>query len=124
MHDNLTTAALNGSCVGAFSATVYMSNNGVKWNVPLDVMKESNFFYFYYCYLKALHEGNSRSEAFLEAQQSYGRALIADSVNELRGEGNYQFGLYNLLAYHNFGVLEPNVIAVTDYECKGNIRIR
>lgn len=124
MRDNLTTEALNGKCVGVFSATVYMSNNGVKWNVPLDEMEKSNFFYFYYCYLKALHEGCGRSEAFFKAQQSYGHALIADSVNGLRGEGNYQFGLYNLLAYHNFGVLEPNVIAVTEYECKGNICIQ
>ena len=95
-----------------------------KRTVPLDEMEKSNFFYFYYCYLKALHEGCGRSEAFFKAQQSYGHALIADSVNGLRGEGNYQFGLYNLLAYHNFGVLEPNVIAVTEYECKGNICIQ
>lgn len=108
MEKNLTTAALKGRCVGAFSATSIISNNGVNCYASLDAMKQSNFYYFYYNYLKALHEGQTRSQAFLSAQQAYGNALIADSVGSIRGEGNYQFNLCNLLAYHNFGVLEPN----------------
>ena len=70
-------------------------------------MTESNFYWFYLNYLKALSEGASRSDAFFEAQKAYGNALIVDSQNGNRGEGNYQFNLYNLLGYHNFGVLEP-----------------
>ena len=121
MNDNLITEALKGKCVGAFAATTYMSNNGVEWDVPIDTMKQSNFFYFYYSYLKAMNNGGNRSEAFFEAQRAYGEALIEDSENELRGEGNYQFGLYNLLVYHNFGVLEPDIVAMTGYDCKGYI---
>lgn len=109
MEKNLTTAALNGNCVGAFSATSIISNNGVNCNSDLEEMKKSNFYYFYYSYFKALHEGQTRSRAFLCAQQAYAQALIADSAYDIRGEGNYQFNLCNLLAYHNFGVLEPSV---------------
>lgn len=109
MTDNLTTTALNGACVGMFSATTIISNNGVNCRASVEEMEKSNFYYFYYHYLNALHEGSSRSEAFAAAQKAYAQALVADSVNGIRaGEGNYQFNLCNLLAYHNFGVLEPN----------------
>ena len=109
MVGNLTTAALNGQCVGAFTATTIISNNGVNCEDSLSDMTKSNFYYFYYQYLKALHEGQTRSAAFCAAQQAYGESLIKDSANGVRkGEGNYQFNLYNLLAYHNFGVIEPS----------------
>lgn len=109
MAGNLTTAALNGQCVGAFTATTVISNNGVNCEDSLSDMAKSNFYYFYYQYLKALHEGQTRSAAFCTAQQAYGESLIKDSANGIRkGEGNYQFNLYNLLAYHNFGVIEPS----------------
>lgn len=108
MKDNMTTAALSGNCVGMFSNTHIISNNGVNNQVSLQAMTESNFYWFYLHYLKALSEGASRSDAFFEAQKAYGNALIVDSQNELRGKGNYQFNLCNLLGYHNFGVLEPN----------------
>lgn len=109
MADNLTTAALKGQCVGVFSATGIISNNGVNCNASLAKMEQSNFYYFYYHYLKALHEGQTRSMAFFAAQCAYGEALLKDSANGIRdGEGNYQFNLYNLLTYHNFGVLEPS----------------
>lgn len=112
MADNLTTTALNGKCVGVFSATTVISNNGVNWKDSLAEMKKSNFYYFYYSYLKALHDGMNRSQAFCAAQQAYGAALLADSKNGIRnGEGNYQFNLCNLLAYHNFGLIEPNAMA-------------
>ena len=81
---------------------------GVNCNVSIKEMQQSNFYWFYLHYLKALSEGASRSDAFFEAQKAYGNALIVDSQNGIRGEGNYQFNLYNLLGYHNFGVLEPN----------------
>lgn len=112
MSNNLTTTALNGQCVGMFSATTVISNNGVNNKDSVSEMAKSNFYYFYYHYLKALNEGATRSTAFFTAQKEYAFALIADSANGIRnGEGNYQFNLYNLLAYHNFGVLEPNVAA-------------
>ena len=108
MKDNMTTAALSGKCVGMFSSTHVISNNGVRNRASLESMTKSNFYWFYLHYLKALSEGASRSDAFFTAQQAYGNALIVDSQNGIRGEGNYQFNLYNLLGYHNFGVLEPN----------------
>ena len=64
----------------------------------------------------------SRSQAFCAAQQAYAAALVADSVNGIRsGEGNYQFNLCNLLAYHNFGVLEPLASAMVMSDATGYI---
>ena len=107
MKDNLITAALTGRCVGAFAATTELSNNGTDCEAPLSDLQHGNPFYFYYCYLDALHEGRSRSAAFFSAQHTYGKSLMTDSANGIQGEGNYQCGLRNLLAYHNFGILEP-----------------
>lgn len=121
MEGNLTTTALNGKCVGMFSATTIISNNGVNCKETVKEMAQSNFYYFYYHYLKALHEGATRSEAFSVAQKEYATALIADSANGIRGEGNYQFNLCNLLAYHNFGVIEPNAAAMALTNVKGYI---
>jgi len=122
MQDNLTTTALNGKCVGMFSATAIISNNGVDCRASVEKMKQSNFYYFYYSYLKALNEGMSRSQAFCAAQQAYASALVEDSVNGIRsGEGNYQFNLCNLLAYHNFGVLEPLASAMVMSDATGYI---
>ena len=121
MENNLTTTALTGECVGMFSATTIISNNGVDCNASVPKMEKSNFYYFYYSYLKSLHEGASRSEAFYKAQRAYAQVLLNDSKNGIRiGEGNYQFNLYNLLAYHNFGVLEPNR-AVAAFQSHGYI---
>ncbi len=119
MKNNLTTTALTGKCVGVFSSTTIMANNGADRTASIADMEGSNFFYFYYTYLKTLSDGSTRSEAFLAAQQAYGNALIEDSKNEIEWGSNYQFNLYNLLAYHNFGVLEPNSDIVT--EAKGYI---
>ena len=64
----------------------------------------------------------SRSQAFFTAQREYGTALTEDSKLPLRkGEGNVQFNLYNLLAYHNFGVLEPNAACLALCDAKGFI---
>ena len=108
MRNNLTTVALTGQCVGMFSATHIISNNGVMNSADIKGLTRSNFFWFYLCYLDALNSGASRSDAFFMGQRAYGHSLIADSVNGIRqGDGNYQFNLCNLLSYHNFGVLEP-----------------
>ncbi len=120
MQDNLTTTALNGNCVGMFSATTIISNNGVNCRDSVKEMEKSNFYYFYYHYLKALHDGETRSEAFSVAQRAYAEALIEDSRNGIRGDGNYQFNLCNLLTYHNFGVLEPNRASAA-FEAEGYI---
>lgn len=120
MANNLTTAALNGKCVGVFSATADIFSDGANCDASLSDMTKSNFYYFYYQYLKALHEGQRRSAAFCSAQQAYGQALLADSANGIRFHGNYQLNLYNLLAYHNFGVLEPSAAWPT-FEAEGYI---
>ena len=121
MVDNLITTALKGKCVGAFAATGIISNNGVNCNATVEEMKKSNFYYFYYQYLKELNDGGGRSQAFWSAQRAYAAALMEDSRNGIRGEGNYQFNLYNLIAYQNFGVIEPNVAALALYDNAGYI---
>lgn len=121
MSNNLTTTALQGQCVGMFSATALISNNGVNWQASVSNMQKSNFYYFYYAYLKALHEGLTRSQAFCVAQQAYGQGLLNYSKQGLQWSSNYQFNLYNLLAYHNFGVLEPNAAALALADPKGYI---
>lgn len=121
MQNNLTTTALNGQCVGMFSATTIISNNGVDCKASVSEMMQSNFYYFYYSYLKALHEGMTRSQAFCYAQQAYGEALIKHSAELLDGSSNYQFSLCNLLTYHNFGVLEPTAAAMSLCDAKGYI---
>ncbi len=123
MEKNLTTTALNGKCVGMFSATEIISNNGVDCFASLKNMAHTNFYYFYYHYLKALHEKSSRSEAFFTAQSEYAASLLKDVENrEAERESNaIQFNLYNLLVYHNFGVLEPNAAATAVCDTVGVI---
>ena len=119
MADNLVTAALDGQCMGMFAATDVISNNGVNNRVSPEEMKNSNFYYFYYHYLKALNEGKTRSQAFFTAQREYGQAVEpCAAVTIDMGEGNPHFNLYNLLVYHNFGVMEPNPAAMATFDSK------
>ncbi|MBQ5357070.1 MAG: hypothetical protein IIU57_02440, partial [Oscillospiraceae bacterium] len=106
MKNNITSKALNGKCVGMFSATAVISNNGVHWDASLSEMQRSNFYWFYYNYLKALDEGESRSDSFFLAQEAYAKAVFEDAKNPMRYDANYQFNVGNLLAYHNFGLIE------------------
>ncbi len=46
-------------------------------------------------------------------QKEYAAALMEDSKEPLRGEGNVQFNINNLIDYHNFGLLEPNAAAMS-----------
>lgn len=119
MKDNLVTTALNGKCVGAFAATTVISNNGVDNKASVSKMKKSNFYYFYYQYLKALSTGSSRSTSFYEAQKAYAKALLTESKKKINYNSNYQFNMYNLLAYHNFGVICSNaaVSSMYDIQC-------
>ncbi len=121
MKNNLTTTALNGQCVGMFSSTNVISSNGANCRAGVEEMQESNFYYFYYTYLEALDDGLTRSQAFCVAQQAYGQALIEHSKQGLQWANNYQFNLYNLFTYHNFGVLEPNAAAMAYTDPKGYI---
>lgn len=108
LKNNLVTAALNGQCVSIFADTNFSANNGIDNEADLQGLAYNNVFYFFLHYMKALNEGATRSEAFFKAQQAYGNALIAASLDGMDYNANYQFNLYNLLAYHNFGVLEPD----------------
>lgn len=108
MRDNLTTAALRGQSVGVFSFTHVLSNNITDVTADLSSLPESNVYWFYLHYLNALNQGASRSEAFFTAQRRYAQALLADSIGGISvSSGNYQFNLYNLIGYHNFGLIEP-----------------
>ncbi|MBQ1307186.1 MAG: hypothetical protein IIY56_03430 [Erysipelotrichaceae bacterium] len=106
MSDNLTVEALRGNAVGVFSATHIISNNGVKNSVSVGRMKNSNFYYFYFTYLRTRDRKFSRAASFYKAQYRYALALIEESEKGIQGTGNYQFNLNNLLDYENFGVLD------------------
>jgi len=106
MKDNLTTTALKGNCVGMFSATSMISNNGVDNNQSIAEMKLSNFYYFYFTYIKTLNNGYARSLSFYKAQYKYVSELLKSVGQEIDSRNNYQFNLNNALVYHNFGVLE------------------
>ena len=53
-------------------------------------------------------------------------ALMEDKTQAIRGEGNVQFNLNNLLVYHNFGVIEPDAMgwAYWDYDADASDQIR
>lgn len=123
MKDNLVTTALNGKCIGAFAATTIISNNGVNDDATLSQMQKSNFYYFYYNYYKALGGGASRSASFYKAQKEYAKALLAESKKKIDYDSNYQFNMYNLLAYHNFGILNSNPVVPSMYKISSDIKI-
>ena len=105
MKDNLTSTALNGKAIGVFSASHIISNNGADNSVSPENMAKSNFYYFFYNYLRSLNSGMSRSVSFFKAQYKYCLALLERSNYGIQGSGNYQFNLCNLLDYENYGVL-------------------
>lgn len=123
MSDNLVTTALNGKCIGAFAATTIISNNGVDNKVSVSKMKKSNFYYFYYTYFKALSGGSSRSTAFYKAQKAYANALLTESKKKIDYGANYQFNLYNLLCYENFGVISSNPVVSSMYKISNKVEI-
>lgn len=115
MDFNMIRTALNNGCLGSFAATATMANNGVSCTASVDEMKESsNFFYFYYAYLNAVHGGATRSQGFFEAQRNMAAALEIYAKQGIRPSANYQFGYHNLLTYTNFGILEPETDAFED----------
>ena len=115
MDFNMIRTALNNGCLGSFAATSPMANNGVSCTALVEEMKESsNFFYFYYSYLNAIHGGATRSQGFLEAQKNMAAALEIYAKQGIQPSANYQFGYHNLLTYSNFGIFEPEADAFED----------
>ena len=115
MDFNMIRTALNNGCLGSFAATSPMANNGVSCTASVEEMKESsNFFYFYYSYLKAIHDGATRSQGFFEAQKNMAAALGIYAKEPINYGKNYQFGYHNLLTYANFGILEPETARFED----------
>lgn len=103
--NNLSYTALKGKAVNVFACTTIISNNGVDNKASLDDMKNSNFYYFYYSYMKAYYGAKkSKAESFLIAKQDYVKALLDHSKKPGYG-GNYQFNLYNAIAYEHMGLL-------------------
>ncbi len=121
MENNLTTTALNGKCVGAFSATSNISSITFNLDESFKDTEYDDFYNFFYNYFKAIHDGETRSQAFFIAQKEYGKTLISSSKMPISEDKNYQLNLYNLIAYHNFGVIEPNVVALSFCESEGYI---
>ena len=97
-------AMANGKCVSAMAASSVISNNGVHNDVSYDNLKKNNFYYFYLDYLYNRADDKKRSESFQIAQQSYATEILKNT--DMLGDGNYQFNLHNVLAYHYFGLLE------------------
>ena len=59
------------------------------------------------------NELNAIKGQMSELEKEYAAALMEDSKEPLRGEGNVQFNINNLIDYHNFGLLEPNAAAMS-----------
>lgn len=116
LKNNIIEETLLGKCVGAFAASSVISNNGVYNRASIEEMKNNNFYYFYYIYFSALSAEYSRSDAFFMAQKAYGEVLSSNSKH-LDYAANYQFNMYNLLAYHNFGVFESSSFSLESVNC-------
>ena len=107
LKDNLIETALNGNCLGAFAASMIISNNGVYNNASLEELKHNSLYYFYYSYFLALHNGLGRSDAFYFGQKCYAESLVNNS-SSIEPDRNYQYNLYNVFVYHNLGVFEAD----------------
>lgn len=120
MGENLVREALRGGCLGAFAATSIISNNAIDSQAPLsDITSSPNFFGFHYAYLAARAQGASRSNAFFRAQSAFAAALADCAKEAIDYTANYQFGYHNLLAYMNFGILDPTAIEIPPKGAEG-----
>lgn len=105
---NLTyTALADGKAMNVFSSTHVLSNNGVNVKANLTKMKDNNFYYFYYSFMKYYYNGYSRANSFWLAKKDYVTEIL-NHTDKITGEGNYQFNLNNVLIYHHFGLLNCN----------------
>ncbi len=106
MDNNIVTSALNGKCVGIFAMTNLAPKNNLNCYVPYEEIKNGNFYYFYYIYLKSLHNNRSRAASFFDAQNAYAQSTLQNiNIND-----NYQFNLLSLFMCENFGVMEPDTV--------------
>ena len=104
-NKNLVHEAMaDGKCISAMAASSAISNNGVHNNASLENMKKNNFYYFYLCYLYERASGKSRSDSFTSAKRAYAQEILKNT--NMLSDGNYQFNLHNVLAYHYFGLIE------------------
>ena len=102
---NLVHEAMsNGKCMSAMATSSTLSNNGVRNDVSLSQMKKNNFYYFYLVYLHSRALGHARSESFTLGKRAYAQEILKNTSMLL--EGNYQFNLHNVLAYHYLGLIE------------------
>ena len=92
--------------MGAIAATAVL--HGIEIDCMLtgeEYEQEYNRYSLLYGYLKAKSEGATRAEAFCAGQRQVARALIQDA--DTTDVQSYQSNLNNLLAFQNFGLIDP-----------------
>ena len=106
MSGNIITKALSGQCVGAIASTAVLHG------IDIDCMLSGEEYVQGYCkysllygYLKAKSEGATRAEAFCAGQQQMAQAFIQNA--DTTDVQSYQSNLNNLLAFQNFGLIDP-----------------
>lgn len=106
MSGNIITKALSGRCVGAIASTAVLHG------IDIDCMLSGEEYVQGYCkysllygYLKAKSEGATRAEAFCAGQQQMAQAFIQNA--DTTDVQSYQSNLNNLLAFQNFGLIDP-----------------
>ena len=106
MSGNIITKALSGRCVGAFASTT------LQHGIDIDCMLSGEEYVQGYCrysllygYLKAKSEGATRAEAFCAGQRQMALAFIQNA--DTTDVQSYQSNLNNLLAFQNFGLIDP-----------------
>ena len=106
MSGNIITKALSGRCVGAIASTAVLHG------IDIDCMLSGEEYVQGYCkysllygYLKAKSEGATRAESFCIGQQQMAQAFIQNA--DTTDVQSYQSNLNNLLAFQNFGLIDP-----------------
>ncbi len=106
MSGNIITKALSGRCVGAIAATTLL--HGIDIDCMLsgeEYVQGHNRYSLLYGYLKAKSEGATRAEAFCAGQKQMALAFIQNA--DTTDVQSYQSNLNNLLAFQNFGLIDP-----------------
>jgi hypothetical protein len=109
MRANLVVEAFDGKCIGAFAGTTLLANNGSDFKAEMvEDGRSTNMLYFHYEYFAAVKSGLGRSQAFFEAQRSFADIATEYAKQPIDYSNNYQCGFLNLIAYHNFGIIDPD----------------
>jgi len=109
MRANLVVEAFDGKCIGAFAGTTLLANNGSDFKADIeDASRSSNMLSFHYVYFSSLNAGLGRSRSFFEAQKAFADIAIEYAKQPVDYSANYQCGFLNLIAYHNFGIIDPD----------------